>query len=148
MLAGNGGSAALVSHMQNDLCKAIGVRALVFNEQPLLMALANDHGYGCVFERPIELWAEPSDLVVTVSSSGKSENILRAVRASVARGCQVITFSGFSPDNPLRQMGDLNFYVRSDVYGYVETAHAVLTHYMTDQAMSIVKTRLGAVVEA
>ena len=135
MLIGNGGSAAIASHMQNDLCKAVGVRATVFNEPPLLTALSNDHGYGCVFERPVELWADAGDVLLAISSSGQSENILRAVRASVARGCQVITLSGFRADNPLRRMGHLNFYVPSQVYGYVELVHSVLAHFLTDCAM-------------
>jgi len=138
MLVGNGGSAAVVSHVQNDLCKAVGVRGLVFTEQPLLTAFANDEGYGSVFEAPINLWAEARDLLITVSSSGNSENIVRSVEAAVAKGCDVITFSGFAPDNRSRSMGNLNFYVGSDVYGYVETAHAALTHYITDRARSIV----------
>ena len=104
LLAGNGGSSAIVSHVQNDLCKAVGVRALVFTEQPLLTALANDDGYGSVFENPINLWAEPGDLIITVSSSGKSENIVRALKAAVVQGCRIITLSGFSPDNPSRQI--------------------------------------------
>ena len=137
MLIGNGGSAAIVSHVQNDLCKAVGVRAMVFNEQPLLTALSNDHGYGCVFERPVELWADTGDLLVAISSSGRSENILRGVRASLARGCDVVTLSGFSPDNPLRRMGHLNFYVPSQVYGYVELAHSILAHFLTDCAMTL-----------
>lgn len=134
MLIGNGGSAAIVSHMQNDLCKAVRVRAMVFNEAPLLTALTNDHGYGCVFERPLQLWADDGDLLLAVSSSGQSENILRAVRASVESRCQVITFSGFNTDNPLRQMGDVNFYVPSRSYGHVEVAHAALAHLLTDCA--------------
>jgi len=137
MLIGNGGSAAIVSHMQNDLCKAVGVRALVFNEPPLLMALSNDHGYECVFERPIGLWADADDLMLAFSSSGRSENILRAVRASTVRGCRIITFSGFHPANPLRQMGDLNFYVSSRAYGYVEVAHAALAHFLTDCCLAV-----------
>ena len=140
MLIGNGGSAAIASHMQNDLCKAVGVRAMVFNEPSLLTALSNDHGYGCVFERPTELWADNGDLLLAISSSGQSENILRAVRASVAQGCQVITFSGFGADNPLRRMGHLNFYVPSQVYGYVELVHSTLAHFLTDCAM---KSQLG-----
>ena len=137
MLVGNGGSAAIVSHMQNDICKAVGVRAMVFTEQPLLTALANDHGYASVYERTVELWAEPGDLTLAVSSSGQSENILRAVSASAERQCDVITLSGFSPDNPLRGKGDLNFYVHSGFYGYVENVHRALTHFMTDRAMLI-----------
>ena len=134
MVIGNGGSAAIASHVQNDLCKAVGVRAMVFYEAPLLTALSNDHGYGCVFEHGVQLWADTGDLLVAISSSGQSENILRAVRASVARGCQVITLSGFRADNPLRRMGHLNLYVSSQNYGYVEAAHSVLTHLLTDCA--------------
>ena len=147
MLAGNGGSSAVVSHVQNDLCKAVGVRALVFTEQPLLTAFANDDGYGSVFEKPIGLWAESGDLVFTVSSSGKSENIVRGIKASRASGCNIITLSGFGPANPSRQSGDLNFYVNSDVYGFVETAHAALLHFMTDQAKAIIagESRVGTV---
>ena len=135
MLVGNGGSAAIVSHLQNDLCKAVGVRAMVFNEPPLLTALSNDDGYQHAFERPVELWAEPGDLMLAVSSSGKSENILRAVQASIVRGCQVITFSGFNAENTLRRLGNVNFYVPSGTYGYVELAHSVLTHFLPDCVM-------------
>ena len=138
MLAGNGGSAAIVSHVQNDLCKAVGVKALVFTEQPLLTAFANDEGYGSVFEKPIDLWAEDGDLFFTVSSSGKSENIIRGLKSSQNSGCKIITFSGFGEDNPSRQMGDLNFYVDSGEYGFVETAHAALLHFMTDQAKALI----------
>jgi D-sedoheptulose 7-phosphate isomerase len=137
MLVGNGGSAAVVSHVQNDLCKRVGVKSLVFTEQPLLTALANDHGYETAYQRNVELWAQPHDLLIAVSSSGRSENILRAAQAALERGCRVVTLSGFRPDNPLRQMGELNFYVGSDAYGYVETAHAALTHFMTDRAMML-----------
>ena len=142
MLIGNGGSAAIVSHVQNDLCKAVGVRAMVFNEPPLLMALANDEGYVYAFERCVNLWAEPGDLLLAISSSGASENILRAVKASSAHGASCITLSGFAPDNPLRTLGDLNFYAASDLYGPVEMAHHVLTHFLTD---CVVMARSSAV---
>lgn len=135
MLAGNGGSAAIVSHVQNDLFKRAGVRSLVFTEQPLLLALANDEGYEKVFEWPVQQWADPGDLVITVSSSGRSPNIIRCGDAALNKGCRLITFSGFDADNPLRKMGDLNFYVKSHSYGHVETSHAALTHFVTDRAM-------------
>jgi D-sedoheptulose 7-phosphate isomerase len=134
MVIGNGGSAAIAGHMQSDLCKAVGVRAMVFTETPLLTALTNDHGYQCVFERQAGLWADAGDLMVAISSSGQSDNILRAVRAATGRGCRLITLSGFSTTNPLRQLGDINFYIASSDYGYVEAAHAVLTHLLTDAA--------------
>jgi len=142
MLIGNGGSAAIASHMQCDLCNAVGVRAMVFYETPLLTALSNDHGYRRVFEPPVELWADAGDLIVAISSSGQSENILRAVQAAAAQGCQIITLSGFSADNPLRRMGLLNFYIPSQAYGYVELVHSVITHFLTDCAM-MTRSQMG-----
>ena len=136
MVIGNGGSAAIASHFHNDLCHAVGVRAMVFNDSSQLTALSNDHGYPSVFERPIKLWAGSGDLLVAISSSGKSENILRAVEAARTRGCGVITFSGFRSDNPLRKLGDLNFYVSSESYGEVEVSHMALTHFLTDSGMA------------
>lgn len=136
MVIGNGGSAAIASHMQSDLCKAVNVRAMVFNEPPLLTALSNDDGHGRVFERPVELWASPGDLLLAISSSGQSENILRAVRRSTERQCHTITLSGFSPENPLRRLGAVNFYVPSREYGHVEMIHSALGHFLTDCAMT------------
>ena len=134
MVIGNGGSAAVASHMQNDLCKAVGVPALVFHETPLLTALTNDNGYHTAFSYPVSLWAQPADLLVAISSSGQSESILNAVREAVERECHVITLSGFKLDNPLRRLGDLNFHVPSSHYGSVEMAHHILCHLFTDAA--------------
>ena len=131
MLGGNGGSAAIASHAENDLSESGSVRAMVFTEQPVLTARSNDFGYGSVFERPIEMWAEVGDILVTISSSGQSENIVRALKMAREKQCKLITFSGFDPDNPSRKLGDLNFYVPSNVYAYVETAHMTLIHYVT-----------------
>lgn len=134
MVIGNGGSAAIASHMQNDLCKRVGLRAMVVTQSPLLTAIANDHGYDAVFEQPVALWGDPGDLLVAISCSGQSENILRAVRLALGRGCNVMTLSGFKADNALRRLGNLNIYVASMDYGYVESAHAVITHFLTDCA--------------
>jgi D-sedoheptulose 7-phosphate isomerase len=135
MAMGNGGSAAIASHFHNDLCKAAGIRSLAFYDTPLLTALANDHGYACVFERPLEMWAEKQDLAVIISSSGESENILRAGASASRIGCRIITFSGFNTDNSLRKLGDINFYLSSKSYGFVEVGHSVIAHFLTDQAM-------------
>jgi len=134
MVIGNGGSAAIASHMQSDLCRSVGIRAMVFSQAPLLTAFTNDFGYACAFERPLEIWADPGDLLVSISSSGQSENIIRAAQAAVSRECQIITLTGFSPDNPLRHLGNVNFYISSQDYGYVESAHSVITHFLTDCA--------------
>ena len=83
VVVGNGGSAAIASHMQNDLCKAVGMRALVFTEQPLLTALSNDDSYQAAYESLMNLWADAEDLLIAISSSGRSENILRCARAAM-----------------------------------------------------------------
>lgn len=139
MVIGNGGSAAIASHIHNDLCNSVGLPAMTFNDASQLTALSNDHGYETVFERPVDLWAKAGDLLWAISSSGKSENILKAVRMAKAKGCEIITFSGFQPDNPLRQMGQINFYIASENYGEVEVSHLALGHYLTDCAKSRMK---------
>jgi D-sedoheptulose 7-phosphate isomerase len=132
MVVGNGGSAAIASHFQNDLCKSVGMHALVFTEQPLLTALANDDGYPTAYQSLVKLWAAPGDLLIAISSSGRSENILRSVHSAREAGCRVLTMSGFAADNPLRQTGDVNFYVPSREYGPVEIVHAALAQYLAD----------------
>ncbi|MCE9545034.1 MAG: SIS domain-containing protein [Planctomycetia bacterium] len=134
LLVGNGGSASIAGHTKMDLCNQIPVRATTFDDAPLLTSISNDHGYACAFERGIELWAVPGDCLIAVSSSGRSENILRAARAAKQRQVPVVTFTGFDPDNPLRQLGDWNFYVASRHYGEVEVAHHSLAHCLTDMA--------------
>lgn len=136
MVIGNGGSAAIASHLHNDLSKAVGVRSLVFYEPPLLTALSNDDGYSCIFERPIQMWAEKDDVLVAISSSGRSENIICGAQAAKEKGCRIITLSGFKPHNPLRKLGNLNFYIASESYGQVEVVHSALTHIMSDLAMA------------
>lgn len=134
MIIGNGGSAAIASHLQNDLCKAVGIRAMVFTEPPLLTALSNDISYMAAYRELIHLWADKGDMLIAISSSGRSQNIVDAVNAARHAGCgSIITLSGFHPDNPLRGMGDLNCYIASNEYGYVELAHSVITHYISDK---------------
>ena len=136
MLVGNGGSAAIAQHMHNDLAKSVGLRAQCFFDAPLMTAITNDDGYAESFEQPIMRWTERGDVLVAISSSGRSENILRAARAAIAGGADLITLSGFAPDNPLRSLGAINFYVPCSAYGPLEAAHMALGHYLTDRAIS------------
>jgi D-sedoheptulose 7-phosphate isomerase len=140
MVIGNGGSAAIAAHVHNDLSKAVGVRALAFLDTSLLTALGNDHGYAAIYHRPIELWARAGDVLIAISSSGRSESILRAAATARRLGCQVITISGFDEGNPLRGLGDVNLHIASADYGEVEAVHSVLTHALTD----LVVDRLGS----
>ncbi|MEK7841358.1 MAG: SIS domain-containing protein [Deltaproteobacteria bacterium] len=133
---GNGGSASIASHQAIDFFKNGGMRAICFNDSSLLTCLSNDFGYQYIFEKPIEMFADNGDVLVAISSSGKSENIVRGVDAGRKTGCHIITMSGFKPNNPLRSKGKLNFYVPSDSYGYVEIAHLILCHSMVDMIVA------------
>ena len=128
---GNGGSAALASHFAVDVFNA-GVRSTAFNDAALLTCMGNDCGYEQVFARPVALFASPGDVLIAISSSGRSPNILAAARTARERGLGIVTLSGFAPDNPLRALGDWNFYVPSGGYGPVETVHAILCHALVD----------------
>jgi D-sedoheptulose 7-phosphate isomerase len=139
MVVGNGGSAAIASHVQTDLSHGLGIRSLLFTEPSILTAQANDHGYEHAFENLVNLWADPGDLLIAISSSGRSPNILTACRAGMQKGASLLTLSGFSPGNPLRGMGAINFYVPSSEYGAVESAHAVLLHRLTDLVLAEVR---------
>jgi D-sedoheptulose 7-phosphate isomerase len=132
IFVGNGGSAAIASHMAADYSKNGNIRSVALNDGSMLTCLANDLGYDQVFAKQIELHARPSDLVIAISSSGRSENILNAVRAARATECAVVTLSGFAPDNPLRTLGDINFYLSSDRYGFVEIGHLTICHAVLD----------------
>ena len=131
LFVGNGGSAAIASHMAIDYSKNGGIQAAAFNDPALLTCLANDCGFEHVFERAIELHADPErDVLVAISSSGRSPNILNAVAAARRKGMPVITLSGFDADNPLRSLGDANYYVPSHDYGHVEVTHLAILHSM------------------
>lgn len=135
ILVGNGGSAAIASHQAVDLWKNGGIRAYAFNDASLLTCIGNDYGYDQVFAKPIETFAKPGDLVIAISSSGKSDNILNAVKSAKKAGCTVLTFSGFVEGNALSKLGDLNFYLKSDSYGIVEVGHLLLIHAVIDQVI-------------
>jgi D-sedoheptulose 7-phosphate isomerase len=129
---GNGGSAAIASHLAIDYSKNGGIRSLAFNDASALTCLGNDLGYENVFAKQLDFHARPGDLLIAISSSGKSPNILAGVATARARDCGIVTFSGFSEDNDLRRTGDINFYVRSCEYGFVELAHLSLSHAILD----------------
>jgi len=135
LFCGNGGSAGICSHMATDFFKNGGVKALALNDSSALTCLSNDYGYEFVFSKQIEMIADSGDLLVAISSSGNSENILNAVASARDKGCQVITLSGFEENNRLRRTGDINVYVSAQDYGFVESAHLAIITAMIDLHM-------------
>lgn len=141
---GNGGSAGIASHLSVDAWKNAGVPAVAFNDASLLTCISNDYGYRHVFEKPIAMFAAKGDLLIAISSSGKSENILRGVDAAREKGCRVVTMSGFDGRNPLRGKGDVNFHVPRGEYGHVEIAHLAIGHAMIDHVIAARLSKAGA----
>jgi D-sedoheptulose 7-phosphate isomerase len=136
MFIGNGASAAISSHMSTDFWKNGGMKAIVFNDSSLLTCLGNDYGYEYIFEKSIDMFADKGDILIAISSSGKSENILRGARSARKKGCKIVTLSGFKEDNPLSSMGDFNFYVPAQSYGPVEIIHHSICHCLLDVIIS------------
>jgi phosphoheptose isomerase len=120
---GNGGSAGIASHLAIDLSKNASVPAACFSDASMMSCLANDYGFEEWLAHAVRLNARAGDCLVAISSSGRSKNILNAVAKARAMKLDVITLSGMNPDNPLRELGDVNYWVDSRSYNIVETAH-------------------------
>ena len=125
IIAGNGGSASIASHISVDLIKSAKIRCLNFNEPNLITCFSNDFGYENWIKEALNIYASTNDIIILISSSGKSMNMINAAKKSKEIGMKLITFTGFNIDNPLRKYGDLNFWVDSKNYNYVEMTHHI-----------------------
>ena len=124
IIVGNGGSSAIASHFTVDLIKNTNLKCLNFNDQSLITCFANDYGYENWVAKCIEIYGEKGDVLIAISSSGKSKNILNGVKSAKKKFfSKIITLSGFDNKNPLKKTGDLNIWVDSKVYNIVENAH-------------------------
>ena len=137
LIFGNGGSAAIASHFAVDLSKNGKVRTLCFNEPSLITCLSNDYGYENWVSKCIEYHADEGDSVILISSSGKSKNMLNGASATREKMVhKLITFSGFEENNPLSNVGDINVWVNSKAYNFVENIHQI-------QLLAIVDSIIG-----
>jgi D-sedoheptulose 7-phosphate isomerase len=134
---GNGASAMMASHFAADACKNAHLNAMAFNDASLLTAIGNDVAFDELFALPLSRLARGGDLLVAISSSGNSPNILRALEVAHSMSMQIVTLTGKSADNRARTRGELNFYVPADRYGWVECAHQLILHYWLDQYLNL-----------
>jgi D-sedoheptulose 7-phosphate isomerase len=134
---GNGASAMMASHFAADACKNAGLSALAFNDVSLLTAIGNDVSFDEIFALPLGRLARAGDLVIAISSSGNSPNVIRALEKARSIAMQIVTLTGKGADNRARARGDLNFYVPADRYGWVECAHQLILHYWLDQYLNL-----------
>jgi len=147
IFVGNGGSAAIASHVTVDLTKNSGLRAINFNEADLITCFANDYGYEQWVVKALEFYAQKGDVVVLISSSGSSPNIVNAADYCQKMGLKLITFSGFEPGNPLRTKGELNFWVNNSTYNVIEMTHHIWLLAIVDKAVMQIKSELTGIVD-
>jgi D-sedoheptulose 7-phosphate isomerase len=137
-VVGNGGSASTASHMAADLAKnTIGphmtrFRVMSLNDNmSLLTALANDEGYENVFREQLVNFIRPGDVLIAISASGNSPNVLRAIEYATSRNAQTVGLLGFDGGRAM-QLVDRAIHVQSRDYGVIEDAHLVLNHILVE----------------
>jgi D-sedoheptulose 7-phosphate isomerase len=132
---GNGGSSAIASHMTADFMKNGGMNTYSLYDNAVTTCMGNDYGYEYIFSKPLEFLIHEDDLLVAISSSGNSKNIVNAIETAKNKKATVITFTGFKPDNKSKQLGDINIYVPSEKYGIVESIHNLILQQIVDMIM-------------
>ena len=125
LIFGNGGSAAISSHVSVDLTKNAKIRTVNFNESDLITCFSNDYGYERWVEKSVDFYADTNDTLVLISSSGKSKNMINACKAAKRKRIKVISFTGHARSNPLSKVSDLSLWINSRAYNFIENTHQV-----------------------
>ena len=148
-IAGNGGSAATASHMACDFAKttlgknhegiAQRMKAIALSDNvPQISAWGNDVSYDVIFSEQLRTLGEDGDLVIVITCSGNSPNILEVLKAAREIGCPTLGLLGFSGGKCL-PLCDKAVVVRSEDYGVIEDAHSILNHLLTKYMKSHVQ---------
>ena len=126
MIFGNGGSAEIASHVSVDLTKNANIRCTNYNEADLITCFANDYGYERWIEKAVDFYADQNDVLILISSSGKSKNMINACKSARNKKIsKIITFTGHDKNNPLSKLGDINFWINNKAYNFVENTHQI-----------------------
>ena len=132
MIFGNGGSASVASHFSSDLTNISKIKCINFNEANLITCFANDFGFENWIKRTLEHFYEKGDLLILISSSGESLNMIKAANFAVKNKLDLITLTGFSKHNSLRKKGKVNFWVDSKKYNIIENTHQIILLSLVD----------------
>ncbi len=125
IVCGNGGSSSIASHVAVDISKILRIKAITFADDNLITCFANDYGYDKWTSEALKIYSNINDLVILISSSGSSKNIVNAAKFAKKQGNPLITLSGFKENNPLKKIGDVNVWVNSNSYNHIEMAHHI-----------------------
>jgi D-sedoheptulose 7-phosphate isomerase len=120
---GNGGSAAVASHFNTDAFNKCGIASNTLGDKSLITCLANDYGFEKIIKINISKFATKKDLVILISSSGESRNMINAARFCKNKKIFLVTLTGFNKNNSLKRLGNINLWVDSKEYNYIENIH-------------------------
>ena len=138
IIIGNGGSAAIASHACVDYLKVAKIKSMVFNDPSLFTCFANDYGHDKWMEEGIKHYGDEGDLLISISSSGMSKNIINACKAARRKKFfAIITLTGFSEKNSVKKLGNINFWVNSKVYNFIENIHQIIVLAISDAFSNI-----------
>jgi len=131
IILGNGGSNAVASHISQDYMKFHNKKVSLFSDPSMLTMMANDFGYEKSYAKFLEWHVEPDTLVVLISSSGESENIINCQKFCDDNDVSYGVLTGFGSENRLRTRSKkalFNYYIESESYGVVECVHQIFLH--------------------
>ena len=131
-IVGNGGSSSMASHVSVDFAKVAGVQSDTFNNANLITCFANDYGHDNWISEAIKAYTNEKDMLILISSSGTSNNIVNAASYCNNKHIPLITLSGFKSDNPLSKLGTVNMHVGSDSYNFIEMSHHIILVAIVD----------------
>lgn len=131
-MAGNGASATMAEHFGLDAMKNGKLKTVNYAETSYLTAVSNDLSFEDVFLLKLQRFGSPGDMLITISSSGNSPNVVRALQYAKANNILCVTLSAMKPDNKSRTHGDINFYVPAPTYGLAESVHSSIMHCWLD----------------
>ena len=132
-LAGNGGSASTASHMSTDFTKNAKIKSMSFNDVNLITCFSNDYGYENWLKAAINYHAKPRDLIILLSVSGESKNLINAANFCKKNNIKLITITGAKKNNTLSKKGNVNYWINSKAYNIVEVVQMTILASIVDK---------------
>jgi len=131
-IVGNGGSSSIASHVSVDLAKVANIASDTFNNTNLITCFANDYGHDHWVSEAVKAYMKKNDILILISSSGISKNIVNAAKHCHEENIPLITLSGFDEDNSLSKLGNINIHIKSENYNYIEMSHHIILVSIVD----------------
>ena len=131
-LVGNGGSSSIASHVSVDFVKTAKIKSSTFNNSNLITCFANDFGHDNWIVEAVKSYISKNDMLILISSSGKSKNIINAAKYCKKNQIDLITLTGFNKNNKISKLGNVNFHISSNQYNFIEMSHHIILVYLVD----------------